>query len=100
MLPICCKTGKAFALAFQSILAWNSGRPLTVSTDKCKEFLNVKFRKSVDGEGIEMSVCRNPTVNCAIVELFNRTLKSKLYKLLMCNNTYHYVDVLEKFVSG
>jgi hypothetical protein len=33
----------------------------------CKVFVTVTFRKLVDGEGIKMSVCRNPTVNSAIV---------------------------------
>jgi hypothetical protein len=74
-VPICCKTGEAVALAFQFILARNCGRPPAVPTNKCKEFLNVKFRKLVGGDDIEMSMCRNPTVKCIIVELFNRTLK-------------------------
>jgi hypothetical protein len=86
-VPICCKTGEAVALTFQSLLARNGGRQLAVPTNKCKEFLNVTFRKLVDGDGIEMSVYRNPTVKCAIVELFNRTLKSKVYKWIMRNNT-------------
>jgi len=34
------------------------------------------------------------------LERFNRTLKSKLYKLFTWKNTHRYVDVLDKFVSG
>jgi hypothetical protein len=44
-----------------------------------------------------MSVCRNPIVNCAIVERFNRTLKSK-HKWITRNN--RCVDVLDRLVSG
>jgi hypothetical protein len=61
-----------------------------VRTDTYKEFVNFKIRKLV-GEGIEMNVCRIPTVNCAIVERFNKMLKSKLYKWITRNN--RYVDV-------
>jgi glycerol dehydrogenase-like iron-containing ADH family enzyme len=58
----------------------SSKRPLVVRTDNCKEFLNAKFRKLLDLQGVEMRVCRNPDVKCGIVERINRTLKSKLYK--------------------
>jgi len=50
-----------------------------VRTDKGKEFVNSKFRKILDTEVIEMRLCRNTDVKSAIVERFNRTLKSKLY---------------------
>jgi hypothetical protein len=43
-------------------------------------FVNAKFRMLLDSEGMEMIFCRNPDVKCSIVERFNRTLKSKLYK--------------------
>lgn len=87
MVPIYSKTGEAVPLAFRSILTRNGRRPLAVRTDKCKEFVNVKFRKLIDGEGTEMSVSRNPTVNCYIVKRFNRTMKSQLYTWLTRNNT-------------
>lgn len=34
-----------------------------------KEFVNARFRKLLDGEGIEMRVCRNVHVKCATLEL-------------------------------
>jgi transposase InsO family protein len=80
-VPIRFKTAEAVVSAFRSILARTGGRrPLVVRTDKGKEFVNVKFRKLLDTEEIEMRVCRNPDVKCAIVERFNMTSKSKLYK--------------------
>jgi hypothetical protein len=47
-----------------------------------------------------MRVCRNPDVKCAIVERFNRTLKSKLFKWFTRTNSYRYVDVLDNFITG
>jgi transposase InsO family protein len=80
-VPISSKTAGAVASAFRSILTKNGDRRLlVVRTDKGKEFVNSKFRYLLDSKGIEMRVCRNPDVKCAIVERFNKTLKSKLYK--------------------
>jgi hypothetical protein len=75
-------------------------KQLVVRTNKGKEFVNAKFRKLLDGEGIEMRVCRNPDLKCGILERFKRTLKSKLYTWFTWKNTYRYVDVLDNFNSG
>jgi hypothetical protein len=47
-----------------------------------------------------MRVCRNPDVKCAVVERYNGTLKSNLYKWFTRNHTYRYVDVLHKSGTG
>jgi len=47
-----------------------------------------------------MKVCWNTDVKCSNVERFNGSLKSKQYKWFTRNNTYSYVDVFNKFVSG
>jgi transposase InsO family protein len=87
--------------AFRSVMVRHGGRPpLVVRTGKGKEFVNAKFRKILEGRGIESRVCRNPDVKCAVAERFNRTLKTKLYKWFTRNNTYRYVEVLENVVSG
>ena len=71
--PIRSKTGEAVASAFRSILSRTRGiKPLVVRTDKGIEFVNAKFRNLLDGEVIEMRVCRNSDVKCAIVECFTR----------------------------
>ena len=62
--------------------------------------MNDKFRKLLVTKGIERRVCRNHDVKCAIVERFNRTLKSKLYTWFTWKNIYRYMDVLDKFVWG
>ena len=62
--------------------------PLELLSDKGKEFVNARFGKLLNYEGIELRVCRKPDVKCAVVERTNRTFKSKLYKWLTRNNTY------------
>jgi transposase len=51
-------------------------------------------------EGIQIQVCRDPNVKCAIVELSHRTIRDKLYKYMIFKNTYRYIDVLLKLVNG
>ena len=38
-------------------------------------------------------------MKCAIVERFNRTLKSKIYKWFTWKKTSGYLDVLDMFIS-
>jgi len=71
-----------------------------VRTDKGKEFLNTQFQTLLKHEGIEFQVCRNPDVKCAVVERVNRTLRDKLHRYFTYKNTYHYLDVLPKFIKG
>ena len=71
-----------------------------VRTDKGKEFLNTQFQTLLKREGLEFQVCRNPDVKCAVVERVNRTLRHKLHRYFTYKNTYHYLDVLPKFIKG
>jgi hypothetical protein len=81
-VPIRSKTSETVASAFRSILSRTRHRkPLVVQTDNGQGFVNAKFGKLLDGEGIKMRVCGNRDVKCAIVELFKRTLNSKLYRV-------------------
>jgi len=72
LIPVKTKSGPAFTEAFRSIfddkLKLPSRRPVCVSTDKGKEFLNKDFQDMLRNEGIQFQVCRNPDVICAVVE--------------------------------
>jgi hypothetical protein len=99
-VPFRSKTGEAVASAFRSILAGSgSRRPMAVRTDRVRELVNARFRKLLNGEGIEMRMCSYPDVKCAIVERISRIQKSKLYKWFTRKNTYRNADALDKFVS-
>jgi hypothetical protein len=47
-------------------------------------------------QGVRFHTTHNPDINDAIVERFNRTLKTKMYKYFTKNNTYRYLDVINK----
>jgi len=106
-VPLRTKTGKEVAAAaIESIFRDPKytkpirRRPVWVRRDKGKEFLNTQFQTLLKREGIEFQVCRNPDVNCAVVERVNRTLRDKLHRYFTYKNTYKYTDVQPKFVTG
>jgi hypothetical protein len=49
---------------------------------------------------IKFYVGTNPDIKCAVVERFNRTLKSRIWKYFSEKNTYKYLDVLKDIVNG
>ena len=99
-IPLRSKTGPSVASAFATVLAKTKYKPVWVRTDKGKEFLNATFQGLLKKNGIQFQVCRNPDVKCAVIERYNRTLKTRMYKYFTYRNTYRFIDVLDKFVKG
>jgi transposase InsO family protein len=97
--PLTSKSSANVAKAFQSILE-GPHKPLVVRTDRGKEFLGSAFQKLLKGKNIEHRVCKDPVIKCSMVERFNRTIKTKLYKFFTYKSSYRYVDVLAKFVDA
>lgn len=75
-------------------------KPLTLQSDKGTEFLNVTVQRFLKQHGVSFHTTHNPDVKAAVIERFNRTLKTKMYKYFTRKNTYRYVVVLEKFVTA
>ncbi|KAJ1138774.1 hypothetical protein NDU88_005155 [Pleurodeles waltl] len=91
------KSGTSVTAAFKDIFA--SGRvPQKLQTDAGKEFLNKHFQKLLDQNAVQHFVTHTE-VKAAVVERFNRTLKSKMWRYFTANNTYRYVDVLKAFID-
>ena len=70
-----------------------------LQTDKGKEYLNQHVRKLLKKYNVELWTSNND-VKAAMVERFNRTMKTRMYKYFTANNTRRYVDVLSKLISG
>jgi len=106
VVPLKSKTGQKVSVAFQSVFTDKKyskpykQRPLTLRTDKGKEFLNKTFQDMLKHEGIQFQVCRNPDVKCSVVERVQRTLRDRFNKYFTFKNSYRYIDVLNKFVKA
>ena len=93
VVPLKCKTGQTVASAFQSVFTDKYSkpykqRPLTLRTDKGKEFLNKTVQGMLKHEGIQFQVCKNPDVNCSVEERVQRTLRDRFNKYFTLKNSY------------
>jgi hypothetical protein len=70
-----------------------------LQTDQGKEYLNQHVRKLLSKYGIELWYTHNE-VKAALVEGFNRTMKTRMYKYFTATKTRRYVDVLPQLVLG
>ena len=96
--PIKTKTGEHFVKAFEKI--FKKGRkPETFNTDKGTEFINRKFQTFLKNKhNIRFFTTQNET-KASILERFNRTLKTKMWKYFTANNTLKYVYILQKLLN-
>ena len=75
-------------------------KPLKIQSDKGGEFVNSKFKTFLSNQGVKFYTTNNPDIKASLVERFNRTLKTKMYKYFTKYATYKYVDVLPKLMSS
>jgi len=92
-VPIRTKSGRDVAEAFEKILS--DGKCNMVQSDKGMEFLNSTFQAMLKRHGIKFYTSENEDLKAAVVERFNRTLKSKMFRYFTYKNTRRYVDVLD-----
>jgi hypothetical protein len=92
------KTGTSFVNAFTEIFA--EKRPNFLQTDKGTEFVNASFQKLLADNDIKFYTSQNEDVKCAVVERFNRTLKSKMWQYFSYKNTNRYLDVLQDLMTA
>ena len=98
VLPLKNKTGESLVNGFQSIL--DLGRsPEKLQTDKGTEFLNRNFQ-SLLKENSSNFFTTNGELKASMVERFNRTLKTRMWKYFTAKNNRVYIDILQDIVHG
>jgi hypothetical protein len=88
--PLKDKTGKTLKDAFHVIFK-SRWRLIRLQTDKGTEFTNRVFQKFLK---------EHEETKASIVERFNRTLKTKMWKYFTHRETLTYVDVLSEMVAS
>lgn len=88
------EVARAFELIYRNWIV-----PVHMQTDQGTEFKGV-MKKYFELKGIHHYTSRNQTVKCAVVERFNRTLKSRLFKYVTSQGNERYVDRLEEIVDA
>jgi transposase InsO family protein len=100
VVPIQNKMGKTLINAFQSILKKSKRKPLSLQTDKGSEFKNREFQQFLKKNQIHFFTTDNPETKASIVERFQRTLKTRMWKYFTYNKTRRYIDVLKHLVNN
>ena len=91
-IPLKTKSGRDVANAFEKILSEQKCN--MVQSDKGIEFLNSTFQSLLRRHDVKFYTSENEDIKAAVVERFNRTLKSKMYRYFTAKNTRRYIEVL------
>lgn len=98
VVPLKSKTGAALTVAFSSML--HDRHPVHLQTDKGTEFLNKQFQSMLRKNDIRFYTTENSDTKASVVERFNRTFKTKMWKYFTYKNTQRYIDVLQDLVHS
>ena len=97
--PLKNKKGITIAKAFKNI--WKSEQnmlPKYIWTDKGKEFDNKLFRDLLKKKNVHLYWTENEEKS-TVVERWNRTIKSRMWKYFTKNRTGVYIDVLPSIIE-
>ena len=94
--PLKDKTGTSLVKAFESI---QHSLPKKLQTDKGTEFLNCKLQQWLKAHKVHHFTTENEDIKVSIVECFNKTLKSKLWRYFTHHDTLSYIYVLDSMVD-
>lgn len=92
------KTAAEVVKAFESVFE-ESRIPKKLQTDAGKEFFNKKFKVLMEKHGIKHFATASEA-KASVVERFNRTLKTRMWRYFTANNTRRYVDVLQNLARS
>ena len=98
-IPLKNKLASSLTVAFRRLLKNNDG-PQTMQTDKGKEFLNRQLQDFYKQKGILHFTTHNEETKACIVERFNRTLKTRMWKYFTKYQTLRYLDVVQHLVDS
>ena len=92
------KTANDLKAAFKEI--FKVYRPASLRTDEGTEFKNKIISDQMKAYGVNHYFAKDKRIKCSVVERFNRTLKSKMFKYFTSKGTRRYVDVLQGLVAS
>ena len=97
--PLMSKSGECVLKAFKNILKQRN-MPKKLQTDKGSEFYNKKVQALLKKNSIDLFSTENDDIKACIVERFNRTLKTRMWKYFTAEKTKRYLDVLADLIDG
>lgn len=92
------KSGQEVSKAFKSVIVDNNVFPKDLLTDKGKEFYNSFFKDMLAEYKINHYSSNNQEIKASMVERFQRTLKSKIFRYITHSNSNRYCDILQDII--
>ncbi|GFV74912.1 putative uncharacterized transposon-derived protein F54H12.3 [Trichonephila clavipes] len=96
-VPLKDKFGKSVKSGLEII--FKERKPKVLQTDAGKEFLNKIVQNYLKNLNVNFFFTNNET-KASIVERFNRTLKTNMWKYFTEFNTKNYIDVIDKLIHS
>ena len=93
------KSAQSIVKAFNEIFKESRRKPLNLMTDKGNEFINKSLKNFFLPFRIKIYTL-NSEMKASMIERFNRTLKTKMWKYFTSKQTYKYTDVLKKLIES
>src|SRR5271156_4692837 len=95
--PLKTKGAAEVNLAFRNILTQDRRKPKKLQTDKGREFENAPFQLMLTNNVIKFFTISS-VYKAVVVERFNRTLKSKMWKYFTHTGSHRWLDVLPRLL--
>jgi hypothetical protein len=73
-------------------------KPFTTRSDKVIEFVNAVLQQYLKREGVNFHTTHNPDIKGSVIERFNKSFKTRMYKYFTKNITFRYLDVINKLL--
>lgn len=97
--PLKRKTPNEVIQAFKSIFQDEDVRPRYLQTDQGLEFESRPVRAYLQSEGVEQFSVKSQ-FKAAMVERFNRTLKTRMWRVFTHRGNYRWLDILQSLVDA
>ena len=97
--PLKSKGAKEVATAIADIFSASGRIPKRIQADQGREFYNAPVKQLLEQNDVELFSVKSP-FKAAMVERFNRTLKTKLWKIFTSRNNHKWLDVLPDVVKA
>ena len=99
VIPI--KTKKSDEIVEKIESVFKSGRvPDKLQSDQGREFKNTHFMRLMEKYRVKFFTSTDDVIKCAIVERFNRTLRSRIYRYMTYKSSKRYIDVIDDIVDS
>ena len=98
--PLKNKGSEAIVNAFELLFKKIKQPPNVLLTDKGKEFFNSNFQRLLKEHKVKHVTSENEDIKASIVERFNKTLKTKIYRYLTHVGNKNYVTELPAILQN